>query len=429
MGWSRRCIAVAPNNRHVTKDKDKNVAQNLTNADAALKEFYLPPLRDQLNNENVLDSIVSKNTEDVEGRRAVLSLHVSRNSGVGSRLEGGTLPTAGNQGYVEERVSVKYHYGRIQINGPVIKAMKSDKGSFARAVESEMRRVKDDLGRDYNRQRFGTSNGVIARAGTTNSDTVVVLTSPTNTQLRQLEVGMVIDIGTVASPTTVASDRTITAVDTSAGTITISGAAISTTNSHYIFRAGSGGATGGIGQKELTGLQSIVAASGSLFNVDPSTYPVWASYVDSNSGTNRAPSDTLFEKALDEIQIKSGVNPNVIVTTAGVNRAYANSLKSQKRFTNTVDLKGGHKALEVSTGRNSVGLTWDRDCPANQAFILNTDHLTDYIEADWDFMSEDGAILSRVANTDAYEATIYKYAEQATDRRAAHGLIKDLTEA
>ena len=74
------------------------MALSLTNADSALKEYYLPPLRDQLNNENVLDSIVSKNTQDVEGRRAILSLHVTRNSGVGSRLENGTLPTAGNQG-------------------------------------------------------------------------------------------------------------------------------------------------------------------------------------------------------------------------------------------------------------------------------------------------------------------------------------------
>mgnify|MGYP001384185854 CR=1 FL=1 len=58
------------------------MALSLSTADAALKEDYLPPLREQLNNANVLDAIVSKNTQDVEGRRAVLSLHVSRNSGV-----------------------------------------------------------------------------------------------------------------------------------------------------------------------------------------------------------------------------------------------------------------------------------------------------------------------------------------------------------
>ncbi len=407
------------------------MGQNLTNADAALKEYYLPAAREQLNNKNVLETEVPKNREDFEGRRAILSLHVSRNSGVGSRAESGTLPTAGNQGYTEERVPVYYHYGRIEVTGPVIAAMKSDKGSFVRAVDSEMKGITKDLARQYNRQRFGTSNGVIATTGATSSDTVIVLSSSTTaTQMRQLEVGMVVDIGTVASPDTVASARTITAVDRSSKTITISGAAVSTTNNtHFIFLTGNGGAVGGAGQKEITGLQSIVDSSGTLFNVNPSTYDVWASYEDSNSGTNRTPTDTLFEEAIDEIDIASGSTPNLIITTAGVRRAYAASLKSQKRFANTTTLKGGFSALTVEAGGAEVAMTWDRDCPANQAFLLNTEHLIDFIEEDWNWMDKDGSVLSRVANKDAYEATIFKYSEQATDKRNAHGKIVDLTES
>lgn len=402
------------------------MALNLSEADAALKELYLPPIREQLNNANVLSSVIEKKTEDVEGRRAVLSLHLGRNSGVGARAENGTLPTAGSQTYAEERVPIRYNYGRIQISGPVIKAMKSDKGSFTRAVESESKRVVDDVKRDINRQRWGTSNGVIATCGTTSSSTTVVLASTTTiTQLRQLEVGSVIDIGTVANPTSVASARTITSVDRANKTLVISGAAVSTAGTDFLFRSGAGGATSA--QKELTGLQSIVASSGTLFNVDPSTYAIWKSYVDSNSGTLRSPSDSLFEEAMDEISIESGVDPDLIITTAGVNRAYAASLKSQKRYANTQELKGGFKALTVETGRASIALTWDRDCPANQAFVLNTNHLTEHRQADWSFMDEDGAVLNRVANTDAYEATLFCYHEQTTDRRAAHGVIKDLS--
>lgn len=400
----------------------------LTNADSALKDFYLPPLREQLNNANVLDSIVSKNTEDVEGRRAVLSLHVTRNSGVGSRAENGTLPTAGNQGYTEERVPVYNHYGRIQLSGPVMKAMKSDRGSFVRALESEMTGLKRDVARDYNRQRFGTSNGVIATCGTTSSSTTVTLLSASAAQLRQLEIGMVVDIGTVASPTSVASARTITAVNTASGTVTISGAAVSTTSgAAFIFRSGNGGAIGGAGQKEITGLQTIVDSTGTLFNVDPSSYPVWSAYENSNSGTLRAPSDTLFEEALDNINIASGEDTDVIITTNGISRAYANSLKSQKRFANTLELKGGWKALEVTSGRNAVGLIWDRDCPSQHAFFLNTKHLTDYIEQDWEWADDDGSILGRVADTDAYEARLRKFSEMATDQRNSHGKVVDLS--
>jgi len=404
------------------------MAQSLTNADAALKEYYLPPLREQLNNANVLDAIVSKNSEDFEGRRAVLSLHVTRNSGVGSRAENGTLPTAGQQGYAEERIPVYFHYGRIQLSAPVMKAMKSDKGSFVRAVESEMSGLKRDVARNYNRQRFGTSNGVVATCGTTSSSTTVTLLNATSTQMRQLEVGLVVDIGTVASPTSVASARTITATSTANGTITISGAAVSTTSgAAFVFISGSGGDTANGTQKEITGLQTIVDSAGTLFNVNPSTYPSWSSYESSNSGTLRAPSDTLFEEALDNVNINSGEDVDVIVTTNGISRSYANSLKSQKRFTNTIDLKGGFKALEVSSGRNAVGLVWDRDCPTQHAFFLNTKHLTDYVETDWEWADDDGSILGRVADTDAYEARLRKFSEQGTSRRNAHGKIVDLS--
>ena len=402
------------------------MGSTMTTADAALKEDYQPVVREQLNNANKFLSQIEKNTQDVEGRRAVLSLHTSRNSGVGARTEGATLPTPGNQGYQEERVPVKYVYGQIKVSGPVIRASKSDKGSFTRALDAETKGVVDDLKRDVNRQLFGTSNGVVATCGTTSSRTTVVLASTTTaTQLRQIADLGVIDIGTVASPTTIASARTITSIDTAAKTLVISGAAVTTSSSHFLFKSGAGG-TG----VELTGIQSIVAATGSLYNVDPATVPVWASTVSDNSGTPRAVSDTLFEKMINDIEIASGSEPDLIVTTAGVNRGYAASLKTLRRFSNTIELKGGFKVPTVQTGTVEIGLMWDRDCKEQTAYVLNTKHLTEYMESDWEFMQDDGAVLQRALDgSDAYQATLFKYADVMTDKRNAHGVIKDLTES
>ena len=39
---------------------------------------------------------------------------------------------------------------------------------------------------------------------------------------------------------------------------------------------------------------------------------------------------------------------------------------------------------------------------------------------------EDGAVLNRVPNVDAYEGTLFLYAELATDGRNSHALVKDL---
>lgn len=403
------------------------MALDRTTADAALKEFYLPGAREQLNQSSPFLAQIESTDKYVEGRRAVLSLHVSRNGGVGARAAGEDLPSAGNQGYTEQRVPIYQNYARIQVDGRVIRDMKSDQGSFVRAVQSEMDGAVTDIKRSYSRQVFGTSNGVIATCATSTSTTTINLATTTSlTQLRQLHVGMKIDIGTVASPSTIASSREIEAIDRTAKTIEISGANVTTSSSHHIFAAGAGGAIGGAGQREITGLQTIVASSGTLHNVDPSSVPVWVSYVDSNSGTLRSPTDALFEEALDEIAIESGEEANLLVTTFGVGRAYADGLKDQKRFSNTVDLKGGFKALTVSAGTQEVALLRDRDCPANTAFVLNTKHLTHHIESDWEWMQEDGAILSRVANKDAYEATLFKYSELATDQRNAHGKVVDL---
>ena len=72
------------------------MTQTTTTADAVLKEFYLPTLRVQLNQNFPILEAVSKNTEDFEGRRAVLSLHVGRSGGVTGSLtiDGGQLTDA-----------------------------------------------------------------------------------------------------------------------------------------------------------------------------------------------------------------------------------------------------------------------------------------------------------------------------------------------
>ena len=400
-----------------------------TTADSVLKEFYLPGIRNQLNNEVFLLTQVQTNSEDIEGRRAVLSLRLGRNTGVGSRAESGTLPTAGSQGYAEERVSLKYHYGRIQLTGPVMRSMGSDRGSFTRALQSETEGVVRDLKKDVNRQLFGTSDGAIARAALSTSTITLNMTTFTAPQQRQLRPGMVVDIGTLASPTAIATAAVIASITTT--TVTID-SAVSVNSTHYFFRSGSGGQT--TAQKEVTGLQTIVASTGSLFNVDPATaaYADWASYVDGNSGTLRAVTENQFVRAQQEVQIRSGEMANLWVTSDGVHRQVSNLLTSIKRFPNTLQLKGGYEALDMSaqgqgrSGANQVGLVYDVDCPEYTAFLLNTSRLQWHRMSDWEFMEEDGAVLSRVANTDAYEATLFCYAEQATDTRNAHARINDL---
>lgn len=401
------------------------MAQNTTNIDAALKEYYLPPAREQLNNKTMMLMQIERNSRHIEGRRAVLSLHVERNHGVGARAEGATLPTAQNQTWAEERVTLAHNYLRIQLSGQVMKMTASDAGSFVRSLDAEMRLGVNDLRRDVNRQVFNNTNDTIAQCGVTSAATTVVLAADTgNTAMRQFEVGMLVDVGTIADPDALAAASEITAVDrtSSPPTVTISDS-VTTTASHFVTRAGNAG-------NELTGLREIVAASGTLHNVNPSTYEIWKSTVNSNSGTNRPATDNLFEEVIDTIDLDSDSAPNFCVTSKGVRRNYAAQLKAQKRFdaTASLNLKGGFKALTIDCGDVSIPIIGERDCPNNSAFLLNLNHLQQHEMSDWEWMNEDGAILNRVSGKDEYEATMFKYHEICTDARNTHGLISDLEE-
>jgi hypothetical protein len=416
---------------------------SLSTVDAILKDDYKDYVS-QLNQATFLLSQIETRRDTVTGRIARHAVNLGRSSGVGARGENGTLPTAGNQAFATVPVPVRYVYGRIQLSGPTIRQAVTDRGAFVDALDAEMQGIRRDAMKDVNRQLWGTSNGVIAQCGTTTSSTTVVLASSTGTTaLRNLffDGGMVVDIGTVASPTTVASARTITSVDETNKTVAISGAAVTTSSSHFIFRAGAGGASSntgqpGDGQIELTGMQTIVSDSAILHTINPSSQPKWKAYVNANGGTNRAVSETLITGAIMKTLINSGKKPSLLVSSEGVHLAVANLFLSLKRNMEQTELKGGYAGIQYYSpsvsGQGDEGPTVlyaDFDCPNNSLYGLNPESMVFHqVGEGWQFMDLDGAVMNRVPNTDAYEATLTCYAELACKQRNANFVIKDLTE-
>ena len=413
------------------------MALNFSAASAALKQDYQPAIREQINNSIMLLNQIETNTDDVEGKEAQLSLHTGRNTGVGARAESGTLPTAGSQAYTAAKIPVKFNYGRMQVTGPIIEGMKSNRGSFTRAIDSESRGIVMDLKRDVNRQCYTPSNAVIATVVSVATNTV---TFATEAEVRRQEVGQSFDFydGDFASDDT---GEVVASRDISAKTVTYTGLS-GVDAGDWVVRTGTtmGGAAVTTkatedATQEIHGLEDIVtngsgtAASDGLAHpwlhgITSASTALWASY---ESAVSAAPTDSVFETAMDEVNLASGEDVNLIVTSHKAARAYAATLKSQKRFSNTVDLKGGFSALTVQSSRGEVALWAERDCLDGVAFLLNTACLTHWVMSDWTFMDRDGAVLNRVANTDAYEATLYKYHELGTDARNRHGVLTSLT--
>lgn len=392
----------------------------LTTASNILKEIYEPKIQEQLQNYNKAAKRIEKSTEgvtsEVGGKYVVFPIHTKRNHGIGARLEMEQLPTAQNQGYSSARVQLAYLYGSLRLSGQSIELANSNFQAFASVLDQEVNGVQTDLAHDMNRQTFGTHVGVLM---TSSAGYAVNTISTTNTQY--MEVGMVVDVYDSTGVTLRASARNVTAV-TKNTSIVVDGAAIATgANGDIVVRTGSI-------NRETIGFSEIVNNTGTLYNVDPTVDTVWKSVIDSNAGVNRALSEGLMIKMVDDIYTNGGSNPTVIFTTLGVRRAYFNLLTQQRRYTNTKEFAGGFTGLAFTTDEGDIPVMTDVDCQPNRMYFLNEKQMKIYREGDWAFMDRDGSKWQRVIGFDAYDATLYSYRQLGTHRRASHGMIQDITE-
>jgi len=387
------------------------MAFDLTAASAVLKEDYLPPVREQLNNENpVIQKLVSKKQE-ATGKRFYVPLHYGRNNGVGYRAEGAELPKAGNQKYKESTGTVKYLYGSIEITGPTIKAMRNDKGAFIRAVESEMKGLLRDLKDQRARALFGDGTGKLATFAANNATNTLVVD-----KVKYFQVGMKIDIISSGGVVSVAG-REIVAIDKVNKTITISGAAVTTTDTDIAVVAGDYNV-------EAMGLGGIMNPNLTLQGIDPTVDTWWRPNVLDNGGTNRALSTQLMRQAIDTSELEAG-EVTMITASYGVRAAYEALLQNQVRIVNPMELEGGYKTLEYD-GRPIVV---DRYHDSNTMYFLDMEELDLYQLSDFEWREDDkGAVLHPVPGYDKYQADLYCYETLITYKRNAHTKLTDITE-
>lgn len=424
------------------------MAQTTANADAVLKEYYLTPIREQLNQRCVLmfaadddgegspsssgDSGRGQNydwrgftreSEGVEfaGREWVLPAHTGRNEGLGAIPEGGPLPTAGQQGWSDLKDKLHHNLGSIRLSRYSMKLSERSPGVFLRLLEAETKGMVKDLRKDVNRQGFGAQQGALAAVTADGANTVTV------DSVQFLRVNMVIDlVDFVGSPGTIlASARTLTAINASTKVVTYSGADVTATANHRLTRTGSY-------SNEINGLGNIIsntAGPGTVYNVlhgidaSAAANAWWNSAVFDGGGNPF--SEDQGQQVVDRVGASGNAEVELIVSTRGIRRRYVNTLKSQKRFTDqdSVTLRGGFKAILF----NEMPMVFDDDCPKGNMFFLNSDAMMwVYLDAGedgkggWNWVDDDGAILARAVdrtdNFDAYLAADHDFATVGRNR-------------
>jgi hypothetical protein len=423
---------------------------NVTTIGNILKEYYMGPVNEQLNNEVLLLSRLESRSEDLVGKRAYVPLHTGRSTGIGARGELATLPAAGSQAYDKAVYDLKYLYGRIQVSGPSMAKSKSDAGAFLQILKGELDGVRNDLKKDLARQIYGDGTGIIAGvaaiAAATGSAQIVTLDSAEALRKGQLYVGMKIDVlnesNAVASG---GSNLTISAISLSAPSITLATTGLEASNaneaSFSVTRAGaiSDGTYPSDANRlsnEVDGIQRIVstATSNSLGGISvTASANTWWDNQRLVRGTDWSDSDPdvasnqtgvsldLVQKAMNLVRLQ-GANPSVILTTLGIQRDFYSLLQDQVRYTEPTQFRAGFSVLEYA----GMPLVADIEAPYGKMYILDESTLKVFSDQDFHFLDGDGNTLRQVPDKDAYEAVMVRYMNLGATKRSNQMVISGI---
>ncbi len=438
----------------------------LTTVDSILKEYYLGPVQEQLNNEVLLLSRLEARSEDLVGKAAFVPLHTGRSSGIGAIAESAALPTAGNQTYARAEYDLKYLYGRIQVTGPSMAKTKSDAGSFLQVLKGELDGVRADLTKDLARQAYGTGDGVIG-VGTPDATTAVshTLTLANWEPLKkgQFYVGQILNLfieSTGVAPTGTIVDFTVSAVslaDVTTSTLTITSTSIALTAvRHTATRTGSVSAAQSLDRfnnttrsNEVDGLTRIVnvhtpaaaaasngtiasatlatanGKSGSLGKLDAFSATYWDNQrtFGASPGTAEALTIMRVQQAMNLARQK-GAMPSVIITSLGVQREFYRLLQANQQFVAPAgtDYAAGFSTLTY----NGMPVIADLDAPFGKMFILDESTIKVFSDQDFHFLDGDGQTLRQVAGFDAYEAVMVRYMNLGATNRSKNVVINDI---
>jgi hypothetical protein len=386
-----------------------------------LKEVYEGTLNEQLNAETRAYTRLQSTAKGVAdkpmgGKYVNFAIHTGRNSGIGARNEMEALPTAGRQITNEATLGLKYQYAGIELSGQTFELATKNYQTFADAVDLEMSRIKDDLGKDRNRQYFGNGNGRVA--------TVVSYTGQTITfdTIQHIQDEEVLDIVVAATGVSHGAALVVSAVNEATNVVTFTGTLGAIVAGDIAVRKGSW-------NREWTGLDAMISDTTALYGLDPATVRVWKSSV---MAVNGALTEAVWKRMADRIT-RQGGKTTVMLTTPGVERAYWQLLAASRRFVNPKEYAGGYTGLAFNAGSSGeIPIITDIDAPAGKTYFVNEKDIKMYRPHGFKFMDRDGSMWKQKTDAngryDAYLATLYEYSELGLNRRNSHGVCTGITE-
>ena len=411
------------------------MAASLNTLSEILKEYYLGPVAEQLNNEVLLLSRLETRSEDLVGKRAYVPLHYGRSTGIGARGEAAALPAAGAQSYEKAVYDLKYLYGRVEVTGPSMAKTKNEAGAFLQALKSELDGIRNDLKKDLARQIYGDGTGTIATGvtgGTHSTTAIEVGAEPI--RKGQIYPGMKINVYDDSATADHTHSGEFPSVFTVATVNVLTGTITTTETSSAAFDDGDTIRRSGVVTKtpaegntyslsdEIDGLRRIVSdasAGAALGGLSPASNTWWDNVrVEATGGVLTL---DVMQQALNLARINGGM-PTSVVTTLGLQREFYDLLNEEVRYVDPESLNyaAGFKTLSY----NGMPIIADIDAPYGLMYILDESTMKVFSDQDWHFLDADGQTLRQRADHDAFEAIMTRYLNLGATRRNNQVVIK-----
>lgn len=415
------------------------MAQNLTGAESILKEFYIAPIQEQLNNEVLALQLFEENSVSWDGsNKAVIPVHVSRNSGVGFRAEGDDLPTAGAQGYERLEILAKYMYGRFGFTGQALSFTDTDKAAFEPVMTGEMKRVATDTKNLLNKAMFNSGRviGFIWQQKNEAAPAVWQYSGrPSNVVDANwgVEVGgaNTVDIVRLDTYATFAAGLAVTAITETA--ITIAALDTTATPDGTVFAVIHNNANR---TRELTGLFGCLAdptyytvprQDGSGNEILQSNFLV-ADFAAAAPVYNDLSLDAL-QISLDKVLLASDGEIDLMLLNPVHRQSYTTLLQGTASGVPTaarMDVKDGKTKGDAgftAIGYANVPFRTSQHAPKGTINLLTKANWEVLQKGKPDFAQADGKILNKVTNKDAYEGFMKAYLNLVCLRPNAQAIL------
>lgn len=390
------------------------MAVNLTNANAALKTYYLDAVAEQLDKGiNPFYAAIAKSENDVWGKEVKKLVAYGVNGGIGAGAEDGELPEASGNLYKEFTATLKNLYGTIEISDKAVRASANNAGAFVNLLTAEMEGLLKSAKFNFGRMLFGDGSGILASVKSITAGKVTVDTAKLLAENMRLEF-----LDSDGDPFDPPVIRRITGVERDTNVLTLDGTMLTSTG----VPEGSLVSLYGSSDRELTGLKALFAGT-SLYGLPKSSNP-WLKPYDSNIGGELEEMD--IQTAIDKIEENSGGTVNMILCSWGVRRSVQELFASKGVRLDNAELAGGYRAITY----NGIPIVADRFCDNGTMYLLNTNDFTLHQLGDWQWLEgDDGSVLHQVPGKPVYTATLVKYAELLCERPCGQGRLTGITES